>query len=84
MVSSFTFDLINLPSLSTQANCSFLGVMEFFTLHDDVLAEIFITIHTSSKVLMSWWCILVVVEFFTLHYNILSKIFITVHTSCEV
>merc|ERR1711988_1380410 len=56
-------------------------VGEWFSLHDDVLTEVLVTIHTSGE--KSLWLLLVVVEWFSLHDDVLTEVLITVHTSGE-
>ena len=55
--------------------------MEWLTLHDNILTEVLVTVHTGGE--KSLRLLLVVVEWLTLHDNILTEVLITVHTSGE-
>ena len=59
-----------------------LDVVEFISLHGDVLTKILISIHTSGEKFLVGWS-LDVVELVTLHGDVFTKIFISVHTSGE-
>ena len=58
--------------------------VERFTFHLDVLAEVFITVHTSGELSKLHLIGLVEVEGLSLHLDVLTKILVSVHTSGEL
>jgi hypothetical protein len=57
-----------------------LIIVEFVTFHNDVLAEIFVSIHSSGELSKS----LVIMELISFHDNVLAEIFVSIHSSGEL
>ena len=79
--------MIRRPPRSTQSRSSAASDVykrqELLSLHDDVLTEVFISVHAGSELGEFLLGLLVIVEFLSLHDDVLSKIFITVHAGGE-